>query len=942
MAEPIDILIQVRSQGAELQQTQAGIQAVTKSVQESSVASQSLAEWWAKGGANIVDTTIRETAAVAGLKKEIQETAQAVNQVDFSKLGQSLATGGARGVQAKPPRLALDAGGMQDISAEAEDAAAKILDAEGKVAGSYRQTSNELRLLGGLARLVGADRVSSELRTLNVIQSSTAKLGLMGTTAAETEGLVASLGGATMVMGVAMVAAYVAAAAAAATVVVKLIEWAKATADLTLKHEASAQALRITTQVYGELLHAGSAVGIGQDKLASGLKSLSEWMLRTGRDGQPLEEVLARQADRLNAIEDPAQRAREAFLLFGEASQEMGLLVSKGGAGIEQLRQGTLVAFGPQAVANAREYKIAVADLDEQWQAFKNAASEDVIPALTGIVKWLALCTQGTRDLVDLLGGETIKAIATIAMLGPGGSTLYNALQAAGRGDPEENSATLAPARTARGSRPEDLALGAGKDTLELERQQLERGREQVKFSYDQRQIDLESYLGQRRLEIDLGYTQDTIAAQQAAQGEENIEKAAQIQKAGMDKAEETRQLALLKLREEGIKEKERLEKEATDELIRLGDEELRAHLRNAAEERRQMVEEHREKLDNIAEERAALETDYTKSTKEKRLENLALLQEELDLINEQVTALHNKALAESDPAAADQYENAAGAAQGHAKSLQIQVTKAQGENDPENWAQQWSKTLDQLQTQFGGWAQQTAHAFADVFNTAIASISDGITGLIMGTKTWGQALLQIGTTVLTTLVKDIVEMGVRWLMTHVLMQGVSMGWKAFQTSMRTADVAESNATELAKTPALGANALLASIGSWGIAVVLGLAAIAGILAATGAFADGGMVAGAGGPRDDKILARVSNGEFIVNAQATSQHRDLLEQINSGGGVGGVSASGPTINVSGSPTRIIVVPDIANEVMRAMESERGHATVHRIVRRGRTDIGVGT
>src|ERR1051326_621535 len=30
-------------------------------------------------------------------------------------------------------------------------------------------------------------------------------------------------------------------------------------------------------------------------------------------------------------------------------------------------------------------------------------------------------------------------------------------------------------------------------------------------------------------------------------------------------------------------------------------------------------------------------------------------------------------------------------------------------------------------------------------------------------------------------------------------------------------------------------------------------------------FADGGLVSGPGGPRDDKIPARLSNGEFVVN-----------------------------------------------------------------------------
>lgn len=55
-------------------------------------------------------------------------------------------------------------------------------------------------------------------------------------------------------------------------------------------------------------------------------------------------------------------------------------------------------------------------------------------------------------------------------------------------------------------------------------------------------------------------------------------------------------------------------------------------------------------------------------------------------------------------------------------------------------------------------------------------------------------------------------------------------------------------------------------------------------------FAAGGMVRGLGGPRDDKIDAKLSSGEFVVNAAATSSNRMLLEAINAGqdvsGGVG--------------------------------------------------------
>jgi hypothetical protein len=49
-------------------------------------------------------------------------------------------------------------------------------------------------------------------------------------------------------------------------------------------------------------------------------------------------------------------------------------------------------------------------------------------------------------------------------------------------------------------------------------------------------------------------------------------------------------------------------------------------------------------------------------------------------------------------------------------------------------------------------------------------------------------------------------------------------------------------------------------------------------------YATGGMVRGPGTGTSDSVLARLSNGEYVVNARATAQHRGLLEAINSGRG----------------------------------------------------------
>ena len=52
-------------------------------------------------------------------------------------------------------------------------------------------------------------------------------------------------------------------------------------------------------------------------------------------------------------------------------------------------------------------------------------------------------------------------------------------------------------------------------------------------------------------------------------------------------------------------------------------------------------------------------------------------------------------------------------------------------------------------------------------------------------------------------------------------------------------------------------------------------------------FYDGGLVFGQGGPRQDRIPAYLSHGEYVINAAATSRNLEILKAINSGKSVMG-------------------------------------------------------
>ena len=90
-------------------------------------------------------------------------------------------------------------------------------------------------------------------------------------------------------------------------------------------------------------------------------------------------------------------------------------------------------------------------------------------------------------------------------------------------------------------------------------------------------------------------------------------------------------------------------------------------------------------------------------------------------------------------------------------------------------------------------------------------------------------------------------------------------------------------------------------------------------------YASGGPVRGPGSSRSDSIPARISRGEYVVNAAATRRNLPLLEAINSGKGVGGMGTTiiyqintsvAPTANLSAIGQEIV-------ESIQAFESRSG-------------------
>ena len=141
---------------------------------------------------------------------------------------------------------------------------------------------------------------------------------------------------------------------------------------------------------------------------------------------------------------------------------------------------------------------------------------------------------------------------------------------------------------------------------------------------------------------------------------------------------------------------------------------------------------------------------------------------------------------------------------------------------NPSSMLEQMQASVVQILNTFGTMAQQVARNFQDVFMSAVSTISSGITSLIMGTQTWGQALRNIGVSILTSVINAIVQMGVQWIATQLLMAVVGK-------SILSASVAATAPLAAAQAAIWATPATLATISSYGgaAAAAPGLIAIA-------------------------------------------------------------------------------------------------------------------
>lgn len=389
-------------------------------------------------------------------------------------------------------------------------------------------------------------------------------------------------------------------------------------------------------------------------------------------------------------------------------------------------------------------------------------------------------------------------------------------------------------------------------------------------------------------------------------------------------KTEEQRQRIL----EEGQRKEEARAQKELDDRIRAAERELSL------------------KLEAVDINREAVREGIGMSDVQKRDAELEFLAKELQLINEQVEALKAKRLEiESDPTLRPEVreqrlrsmDGAISGLEGRGKSYGRDRAGIIARGDPRSVSDQMTIVFDNLERRLGTFAQNVARVFDSVIGGAIDGIQSSIMGLVKGTMDWGDALRNLTTTLLTSVVGAIAQMFATWIVKMTLVRGLESAF----SSARKAETAS-------ELPGNVANAAAASGGSFGVSGYLGLAAFLALIGA--AFAFGGAFAKGGKPPKKKMALVGEEGPelWVPDVDGTIIPADLTRQMMAGV-VGSASTSrtaGTSRSSGGRSSRgggaTVVLVDDRTEAREHIASAPGAAQLRQLIRGELINLGLAS
>lgn len=201
---------------------------------------------------------------------------------------------------------------------------------------------------------------------------------------------------------------------------------------------------------------------------------------------------------------------------------------------------------------------------------------------------------------------------------------------------------------------------------------------------------------------------------------------------------------------------------------------------------------------------------------------------------------------------------------------------------------------LEQVRGSYTNILNELTTEFSTFFSTLKEGFADSVASAIVDGDNLNESLRNVAREGLKQLISGVIQLGIQFALNQVLAN-------ASQTASVKAAIATGGAIAAAYAPAAAATSL-ASFGANAApatAAIVSVNALSRALAAIPGFRDGtDFVSGPGGPLSDSVLARLSRGEGVVNAEGNARNPGVVAAMNRGEVVDRNSGRPVVVNVT--------------------------------------------
>jgi len=278
-------------------------------------------------------------------------------------------------------------------------------------------------------------------------------------------------------------------------------------------------------------------------------------------------------------------------------------------------------------------------------------------------------------------------------------------------------------------------------------------------------------------------------------------------------------------------------------------------------------------------------EQNWALDDEDRRRIKLEALNAEVELNRDLVDSLRAQAALERDPEEKVRLETRADEVEQRTSGLEF---LAQQQSASE-WQAGWQGAMAEVNASWGSFSAQIASSFSGVWNTALDSVSSGLTAMALQTQGWQQQLARIPQTILVSIVGAIIKMAVTWVAQQIFM--ATAGKLIQAAGLKATAVIAAGYSAIWSAPAA-----LANMATYGGAAIAAPGFAAEGIAATQAVALGGSAVSAqaggytGSGRDDQIAGYVHRNEYVIPADAVramggpTATQQIVAALSTGGG----------------------------------------------------------